>query len=329
LKAWRTKPGLRPDGAVIEDVAQPLMERDEILVRVKAAALNRGDLMMQQAASSQQVQAGAISQSLGLECAGEVVAVGGDVSQWAPGDLVMGRCSGGLAEYAVLKAGLAMTKPPGLEWARAATMHVLVVAHDAVVTNGQLAENEAVLVSAASSGVGVASMQVAALMGARAVIAATTSIASKREFLIEFGASSVVDSSSAEAYAKSVLNATDGQGVDLIADSVGASLLSSHMDCLALEGRLVSIGRLAGKKAELDLDRLALRRIRLIGVTNRTRTLDEQEAMVRRFVTDVVPALADGRLIPCVQRTFPFDDAELGWEILRHNRQLGKVVVEI
>jgi NADPH2:quinone reductase len=322
LKAWRTVPETRPGGAELTDIEMPSPGAGEILVRVRAAALNRGDLMLRGGRLDPRRSTG--PQTLGIECAGEIEAIGPDVAGWTVGDAVMGRCGGGLAEFAIMSAGLAIPKPETLSWTAAATMHVLVIAHDALYTRARTRPDDTLMVSAASSGIGVASIQLGRLIGCRGIVASSTSMA-KAERLRALGADEVVDVRE-PAWPQKVLDASGGAGADVISDSVGASLFAGHMECLAIEGRLVSIGRLAGTKAELDLDRLALRRISLIGVTNRTRTLAEQEDMVARFKLDILPALADGRVRPCIDKIIAFSDAEQGWAILSDQSQVGKLV---
>jgi NADPH2:quinone reductase len=322
MRAWRTAPQINPGQAELSEIETPSPGAGEILVRVRAAALNRGDLMLRGGKQDPRHPAGPLT--LGIECAGEIEIVGPDVTGWRPGDAVMGRCGGGLAEFAVMKAGLAIPKPASLSWTAAATMHVLVIAHDALYTRARIQPGETLLVSAGSSGIGVASIQLGRLLKSSRIVASSTSLA-KLDRLKALGASAVVDIRQ-EDWPQQVLDATEGAGVDVISDSVGASLFAGHMNCLAIEGRLLSIGRLAGTKTELDLDRLALRRISLIGVTNRTRTLAEQEDMVSRFRLDILPALADGRLQPCIEEVIEFADVERGWAILSNHGQVGKLV---
>lgn len=324
MRAWRTNPQKQPGAVALEVLDRPEPGAGEILVAVRAAALNRGDFLMRNGKPDPRLPSGG-AQTLGLECAGVVEKVGEGVSGWKTGDEVMGRCWGGLAEYAIMKAALAMPKPAGLPWEQAATMHVLVVAHDAICTWGRLEAGENVLVNAASSGIGVASIQLARMFGASQILAASTS-PDKWERLRPLGATDAINLNDPQ-WPQTVLAATGGRGADVVPDSVGASLLDGHLACMAIEGRLISIGRMGGARAELDMDRLALRRISLIGVTNRTRTEAEQALMVERFTRDVLPALADGRLTACVDRTFAFEDAEAGWSLLQEGRQIGKLVL--
>ncbi len=324
MKAWRTTPETNPGGVALLEVAEPTPAEGEILVRVKAASLNQGDFLQRNGRPDPRFPSG-VGLTLGVECAGVVERVGAGVDAWREGDAVMGRCSGGLAQLTTMKAGMAMPKPDGLPWAAAATMHVLVVAHDALFTRAQLAPDEWLLVNAASSGIGIASLQLGKHL-ARAKVIATTTSAAKSARLRDIGADVVLGADDPD-WPDQLRTATGGKGVDVIADSVGASAFAGNMKSLGIEGRLVSIGRLGGAAAELNLDLLALHRIRLIGVTNRTRTLAEQEGLVAAFRREVLPWLADGTLVPIVDRTFDFPDAESGWTMLGRRDQVGKLVV--
>lgn len=325
MKAYFASPGA-PYGVALSEIPTPTPKTGEILVAVRAAALNRFDVMAAEGYRDPRLPPdGPVA--LGLECAGEVVEIGPDVTRWRRGDAVMGRCWGGLAQYAVMKAGLAMPKPPQLEWTSAATMHVLVIAHDAIVTRGALKSGEAVLVNALSSGIGIASVQIARLAGAGVIIGTTSSRDKTERIAGAFDAR--LHTIDVAGFADRVLEITNKRGVDVVSDSVGGTVLGENLRCMAIGGRLISIGRLGTIEGTLDMDLLALKRLHLIGVTNRTRTLAEQEAMVSAFVADVVPALKSGRVKPFVDRISPFEDIGSGLDLLAKNRQVGKVVVKV
>jgi NADPH2:quinone reductase len=199
--------------------------------------------------------------------------------------------------------------------------------HDALITNAELQAGESVLVNAASSGVGVAALQIARLFGARPVIG-TSESSEKLAALAAFGMERGIDTLR-EDVADSVLAATNGTGVDIVIDHVGASLLQDHMRCMALRGRLIGVGRLGGRGADIDLDLLALKRLRLIGVTFRTRTLDERIAIAQRCAADILPALADGRLRPVIDRTFPLREALEAQGCMVSNAHIGKIVLTL
>jgi len=183
------------------------------------------------------------------------------------------------------------------------------------------------LVNAASSGVGVAAIQLAKLFGAQPVLG-TSGSPEKLDALTSLGLDRGINYQS-ENVADAVLAETDGAGIDIVLDHVGASALADHMRCMALKGRLIGIGRLGGRMSDIDLDLLALKRLRLIGVTFRTRTLDERIAIAQRCAADVLPALADGRLRPVIDRTFPLEDALEAQGYMASNAQVGKIVLTL
>lgn len=318
--------GSAEQAVTVAEVPVPDPEPTEIVVAVKAAGVNRFDVMAADGYRDPRLPKDAPT-PLGLECSGEVIKIGSAVTRWAVGDPVMGRCWGGFAEFALMKEGLAMRKPARLSWPEAATMHVLVVAYDAVITNASLRPKELLLVNAASSGIGVAAMQIATLIGATPIIGVTRSVTKLAP--VTKGRLPNVEIVPGEDFAESVQKLTQNRGVDVIADSVGGTILGDNLKCLALLGRLVSIGRLGGTTGELDMDLLALKRITLVGVTNRTRTDTEQTAIVDRFSRDIMPALADGRMQPIVDRVYTFADAPDAVRRLANNTQVGKLVLTL
>lgn len=324
MKAYFAKPSGGQTTIALDEIARPQPKPDEILVAVRAAGVNRFEVMALEGYRDPRLPPDS-PVPLGLECAGEVVEVGNAAGRWRVGDRVMGRCWGGFAEFALMKANLAMPVPARLPWEQAATMHVLVVAYDAVFTNGQLRSGQSLLANAASSGIGIASMQIATLLGAGPVIGTTTSLQKLAPVAKEKLPG--VDIIDARDFAPKVVDLTGGRGVDVVADSIGGTVLAETMRCMALLGRLVSIGRMGATTAELDMDFLALRRLSLIGVTNRTRTGEEQAKIVEGFSRDILPAIGDGRLQPLVDRVFHFAEAPAAVNRLASNAQVGKVML--
>src|SRR5215470_2562105 len=313
---WRDVPDLQP---------QP----GQLLIRVKASALNRADLYQRQGSYPTAMSGSANTLTIaGLECAGEVVGAGTHVSGFNIGDRVMSMCFGGYAEYVVVDHRIAVHVPERLSWQEAAAIPVsYMTEHDAIVTNARLQPGESVLINAASSGVGVPAIQLAKLFGAKPIIGVSGDSA-KLERLKPIGIDHGVNYRE-ENFADAVLKLTDGKGVDIIIDHVGASQFQDNMRCMALRGRLVSVGRLGGNNSEINLDFLALRRLQLIGVTFRTRTLEERAEIAKCFSADVLPALADGRLRPVLDREFPLKEALAAQEYLASNAQLGKVTLTV
>jgi putative PIG3 family NAD(P)H quinone oxidoreductase len=301
----------------------------ELLVRVHATALNRADLAQRRGAYPAPVKAADSGLAIaGLEAAGEVVGIGSEVSGFRLGDRVMAMCAGAYAELATIEHRLAVRVPERLSWEEASAIPVAYMTeHDALITNARLQAGESVLINAASSGVGVAGMQIAKFWGAKPVIG-SSGVPEKLAALAELGLDVGINYRT-ENLAEALLAATDGKGVDVIIDHVGAPYMADHLRGMALRGRLVSVGRLGGGKGEFDLDVLAVKRLQWIGVTFRTRTLDERIAVAQRFAADLLPALADGRLKPHIDRVFPLREAAAAQTYLASNAQVGKIVLTV
>ncbi len=313
----------RPEGAAVEirDVPQPAPAPGEVLVRVRTAGLNRGEMSVRRGLTT------GAPQPTGIEFAGEVAASGAGAARFKAGDRVMGHWRGGQAEYVAADERLLVPVPPRLSWIEAgAWLNVFVTAHDAIVSNAGLKAGESILVNAASSGIGVAALQIARLLGAKPVIGSSRS-AAKLEKLRQYGmqAGVLADAGSAAGVAE----ATGGKGVDVLIDSVGGTALTQNLAAMAVRGRMVSVGRLASNTGEIDLDLLALRRIRLIGVTFRTRSKEERIECVQRCAADLWEALADGRLQPVVHRSFRMADIKAAHEYMEKDEHIGKLVIEI
>jgi len=313
-------------GVEVRDVPEPRPKPDEVLVRVRAAGLNRADLGV--AAGHAHGRLGGPGTILGLEFAGEVVEVGTAVpAEIRPGMRVMCSGNGGYAEYAVADWGRVCPVPDAnMGWEQAATLPVaLQTMHDAVVTNGGLQQGESVLIQGASSGVGLMGLQIAKAMGARLVLGSSTN-AARRARLAEFGCDIAVDTSD-PAWPDRVLEATDGRGVNLIVDQVSASVANGNLRCCAILGRIVNVGRLGGARGEFDFDLHALRRIRYVGVTFRTRSVEEVREINRRMRADLWTAVEAGRLRLPVDRVFPLAEAPAALAHMKANAHFGKVVL--
>jgi NADPH2:quinone reductase len=311
-------------GPQIAEVERPAPRAHELLVRVRAAALNRADLAM--AAGHRHGAAGGDGQVLGMEWAGEVAEVGADVVGFAVGDRAMGSGAGAFAEYAAAAADRVSPIPTGLAFEDAATLPVgLQTMHDAIVTHGELRPGQTVLIQGASSGVGLLGMQIAKAMDAAFVVGSSTN-AERRARLAEFGADLAVDSSDPE-WVRQVKSATAGQGVDLTVDQVSGPVATQNLLATRILGRIVNVGRLGGMKAEFDFDLHALRRITYVGVTFRTRSAAEVREIVERMRADLWPHVEAGRLRLPIDRVFPLDEAVAALDHMRANAHFGKIVL--
>jgi NADPH:quinone reductase len=313
-------------GLALRDIPQPKPKPNEVLVRVRAAALNRADLAV--ARGLPHGRHSGIGATVGLEWAGEVVETGAEVEGYAPADRVMCSGSGGYAEYAVSDWGRVNPMPDGMSFEQAATLPVaLITLHNALLTAGRLRRGECVMIQGASSGVGLMGLQIAKLMGAELVVGSSTNDA-RRARLKEFGADLAIDTSD-PAWPDAVLAATGGNGVDLVVDMLSGPVVVQTMKATAIRGRIVNVGRLAGMKAELDFDLHALRRIDYIGVTFRTRSLEEVREINRRMRGDLFDAVAAGKLTLPIDRRFPLDEAAAAQAHMRENKHFGKIVLTI
>ena len=314
-------------GVQVQDVTEPKPGPQQVLVRVRAAGLNRADLAV--AAGHAHGSVGGAGTIVGMEFAGEVVSTGAEVPGGiAPGMRVMASGAAGYAEYAVADWGRVLPVPDAnMGWVQAATLPIaLQTMHDAVVTNGGLQRGESILIQGASSGVGLMGMQIAKFMGAKLVLGSSTN-AARRARLKEYGCDVAIDTADS-AWPDQVLAATEGRGVEVIVDQVSASVANGNLRACAILGRIVNVGRLGGFKGEYDFDLHAMRRIKYIGVTFRTRSLEEVREIVRRTRADLWAAVEDGTLRLPIDRTFPLAEAAAALAHMKANQHFGKIVLE-
>ena len=312
-------------GIEIGEVPKPTPKANEVLIRVRATTLNRADLLI--ASGHQHGAVGGKGARIGLECAGEVEAVGSEVVGLAPGDRVMGSAPGAHAEYVVTDY-VRMHRIPAnnMTFAQAACFPVgMQTMHNAIVTAGRLKRGETLLIQGASTGVGLMGLQIGKLMGASLVMGTSTNPA-RRARLAEFGADLALDSSDPK-WPEAVKQATGGKGVDLIVDQVSASVANQNLEAAKVLGRIVNVGRLGGMKGEFNFDLHAAKRIDYIGVTFRTRSQEEIREVVRAMRADLWPALESGKLTMPIDKTFALDDIADALEMMRANKHFGKLVI--
>jgi len=268
------------------------------------------------------------SDILGLELAGEVEAVGTAVKDITPGDRVFGLVgSGGYAEKAVIDARMAMPIPAGWNFAQAAAVpEVFFTAQETLFTLGGLQEGETVLIHAAASGVGTAGIQMARETGARIFV--TAGSAEKIHRCIELGATTGCNYKEQD-FAEWVKEVTNGQGVDVIEDFIGAAYWERNLRSLKTGGRLVLVGLMGGVKVEANLGLLMTKRLQIFGSVLRSRPLADKIAITRRFRTKWLPLLAAGRIKPIVDRVFPLAQAVDAHRYMEENRNFGKIILGV
>src|SRR5271169_593418 len=328
MKAAIMVPGTDGGRWDVRDVQRPVVTAGHVLVRVHASSLNRAEFRRLHTMRVRPGQAAPEARTGGGDAAGEVVEIGPEVHGVKPGDRVMGRCAGGFAEFALLDAREVMAAPERLSWEEAACIPIVfVVVHDALFVSGQLRAGETVLVTAAPSGVGVATLLLAKFLGAKVI--GTSRSADKLERLKAHGLDRGVVTGS-EGFGEALSRVIGDDEVDVVVDNIGADVLAPCLNALAVGGRFVTIGRMSGvTKGELDVDRLAERRLHLYGVSNSLRTPAQRAESAKRFTADLLPALGDGRLRPVIDRCFPLDQIAAAGAYLETDKHVGKVVIEI
>jgi NADPH:quinone reductase len=314
-------------GVEIRDLPKPGPKPNEVLIRVKASSLNRADLLV--ASGHQHGSVGGVGARLGLECAGEVEAVGDAVQDIKPGDRVMASAPGGFAEYVVTDGGRVHRIPGNnMSYEQAACFPVaLQTMHNAVVTAGRLRRGETLLIQGASAGVGLMGMQIGKLMGASLVIGTSTN-ADRRARLPEFGCDLALDSAD-PAWPERVKQATQGKGADLIVDMISGPVANQNLEAASLLGRIVNVGRLGGMRGEFDFDKHALKRIDYIGVTFRTRSAEEVREINRLMRTDLWPAIEAGKLSLPIYKTYRLVAIAEALSLMRANAHFGKIVINV
>jgi NADPH2:quinone reductase len=323
LKAIVVVPGAAGPTLELRTVADPAPGPTELLVKVRGAGLNRADLGRVQ----QHFAGDGRAHIAGLELAGEVIGAGGAVQGWANGDRIMGMANGCYAEMAVVDHRVAMRVPEQWFWQEAAGFPLVhLTAHNALTTAGGLERGGTVLVQGVTSGVGIVAVQLAKALGA-ALVLGTARNAARFERLATLGMDHGIDAKSQDVV-EVVRKHTAGRGVDVIVDMIGGGALAANIACAAIPARIVSVGRLGGMTDTIDLNELARKRVSLVGVTFRTRSIEDKQALNERFMADLGGQLADGRLRPIVDRTFPLSEALAAQEYMAANGHFGKIVLE-
>ncbi len=313
------------DCLAIQDVPDPQVGAGEVLIDVRATALNRADLMQRRGHYPPPPGA---PPYLGLECAGVVRATGAGVTSWQPGARVMALLGGGgYAEQVVVPQETVMPLPDRLSWAEGAAIpEAWLTAYSNMIEIGGLRAGERVLIHAGASGVGSAAIQLAKWRGATVF---TTVSAGKVGAVAALGADVIIDYER-EAFATRIEEETAGAGVNLIVDFIGAPYWEGNMRALALWGRLVLIGLMGGRETEVNLGLFLSKKLSVHGSTLRDRTREQKGRLVSAFSREVLPAFVEGTLHPLLDpRRFTLDEIVEAHRYMEANQNVGKIVVTV
>lgn len=324
MKSFWIKPA--DAGTALEERETPVPEpgAGQLLVRVRAAGLNRGEFITRRDLHGD----AAAARPAGTESAGEVVRLGPGVANFAVGDRVMATARGSFAEFVLMDAQGAIAVPPALSWEEAAcTPLVFLVVHDMLVGHGRIKPNDWLLVTGASSGVGVGAIQAAGALGARTI--GTSGSAEKLERLKRIGLDVGIETRRPDFHA-AVMEATGGKGVDCVINGVGGSMFAECLRSMAFEGKLATIGYVDGSvESTIDLAMLHANRLTVFGVSAILRTQEQRAATVRGFEADLLPFIASGRIKPVVDRTFGFAELPAAKAFMEANAHVGKIAVKV
>ena len=308
MKSWFITSGTDATSLELRDVPMPEPKAGELIARVRAAGLNRGEFIA------------------GHGLSGGGAKVGEGVTAFKRGDRVMGRAFHAFSEFAMFRIGDAMPAPAKLSWEEAAGAGIAyLTAYDMLWPGAQLKAGEWLLVAGASAGVGVASVQLGKLIGARVI--GTSGSAEKLKKLGALGMDLGLQNRNG-GFEQAIMEATAGKGVNLVVNNVGGSVFAECIRVMAYKGRLATVGYVDGVvNAELDILALHARRLRLYGVSNKMRSAAEFAEVVRGFERDVLPALASGHLRPVIDRVFPFAELPQAKAYMESNAHVGKIIL--
>ena len=314
-----------PEALRYAEVPDPEVGPGEVLLDVAATAVNRADLLQRQGHYPPPPGA---SDLMGLECSGTVAVLGEGVEGLSVGDEVCALLSGGgYATRVAVPAGQVMPVPEGVDLVSAAALpEVAGTVWSNVMMVAGLRSGETFLVHGGAGGIGTFAIQLAKAVGATVLTTAGT--AEKRAFCTDLGADVTIDYHD-EDFVAVAREVTDGRGVDVVLDNMGASYLARNVAVLALEGRLVVIGLQGGTKAELDLNALMRKRAAVIGTTLRARPVEEKSTICRAVAEHVWPLVADGTVRAVVDRTYPLADAAEAHRRMESGDHIGKIVLVV
>ncbi|MGG1659813.1 NAD(P)H-quinone oxidoreductase [Brevibacillus sp. NRS-1366] len=326
MKAIIVKQPGGPEVLQIVDIPTPVPGDGDLLVRVQAGAVNRTDILARKGATSDFKKETA---RLGVEIAGIVEQVGNQVATWKPGNKVMGLVSGGYAEYAIIPANRAMPIPEPLGFVEAAAIpEVFLTAYQTLFWIGKLKENETVLIHAGASGVGTAAIQLAKKV-AKATVIVTAGSAEKLAFCKELGADYAINYKE-RSFEEEVERLTNGQGVHLILDFIGASYWKRNIQSASMDGRIVLIGILGGRETEpIDLMVLMGKRLQVTGTLLTPRSDEYKAELSQEFAQKILPLFTTGEIKPIIDRVYPLEEMSLAHIRMEENQNIGKLVFGI
>ncbi|MBK6636720.1 MAG: NAD(P)H-quinone oxidoreductase [Rhodocyclaceae bacterium] len=324
MKAILHGTGGDPECMVLGDSDIPQPGCDELLIKVAASGVNRPDVFQRQGRYPPPPDASPI---LGLEVAGEVVAVGANVDEWKIGDTVTALApGGGYAEFCCVPAGCALPVPAGLSLIEAAALpETWFTVWSNLIQRAHLQRGERLLVHGGASGIGLTAIQLAKMIGADCIV--TVGSAEKAAFCERFGAVRAINYREHD-FAEAVREATRGDGVDVILDIVGGPYLKRNLDLLRRDGRLVHIAFLQGARAEMDLMPVMLKRLTITGSTLRPASRGEKSVIGKELLASVWPRISAG-LRPHICATFPLAAAAKAHQLMESNRHIGKIVLTV
>lgn len=318
-------PSSDPEGMKLDTGPTPQPAPGDLLIEVHYAGVNRPDLLQRAGLYPPPADASPI---LGLEVSGRIAALGDGVEDWRIGDRVTALVpGGGYAEYCTAPAEHALPVPAGISLAEAAGLPenwFTVWAN--LVDHGRLGQGERLLVHGGSSGIGLAAIQLGTLFGCR--VFTTVGNAEKADFCLRLGAELAVNYRERD-FAPTLDEATEGEGVDVILDMVGAQYLQRNLGLLRRDGRLVFIAFLGGNRSEIDLLPIMVKRLTITGSTMRPRTRAEKAAIRDALLQHVWPALADGRVRSHIHATYPLAEAAAAHRLMESSRHIGKILLRV
>ena len=318
------KPG-GADQLRIGEYKKPVCGEEEILVKVKATALNRADILQREGKYPPPLNASPI---LGLEMSGIVEEVGSKVFRWKKGDKVFGLLpGGGYAEYVVINENMVTNIPEFLSFEEAAAIpEAFLTAFQSLVWIGELKAGEFVLIHAGASGVGTAAIQIAREIGAKIIVTAS---AEKHQICKELGADLVIDYKT-QNFKDEVLEFTNNYGVDVIIDFIGGSYFKQNIESLTRDGRLIILAMLSGGKVDnFDISRILMNRLKIVGSMLRSRSLDYQIKLTKDFKDFAYEKIASGKIKPVIDKIYNWKDVAEAHQRMEENKNSGKIVLSV